>query len=93
MIHTGRYLSNIQLITLLQLTSEQVVKAFIERCREVNSYVNAIVEDRFIAALDEAKKVDQYLSSGQKSIFEIEKEMPLLGVPFTVKEACGCAGK
>lgn len=78
---------------VLQLTSEQVVKAFIERCREVNSYVNAIVEDRFIAALDEAKQVDQYLNSGQKSVEAIEKETPLLGVPFTVKESCGCAGK
>lgn len=74
-----------------KLTSEQVVKAFIERCREVNIYLNAVVEDRFAAALEDAKKVDQFIRSGEKSIEQIEIETPLLGVPLTIKEACKCA--
>lgn len=79
--------------SISQLTSERVVKAFIERCRDINGIVNAIVEDRFLEAVEDAKKVDQLISSGKKSEEELQNETPLLGVPITVKEACKLSGK
>ena len=69
------------------------MKAFIERCREVNTFLNAIVEERFTGAMEDAKKVDQFLGNTDKSMEQIREETPLLGVPITVKEACECAGK
>lgn len=69
------------------------MSAFIERCRDVNGVLNAIVEDRFIAALEDAKNVDQFISSGQKTEEQLKMEFPLLGVPITVKEACKVEGE
>lgn len=74
------------------LTSEQVVRAFILRCREVNPKLNAIVEERFKVALSEAYDVDQFILSQVKTPEQMEKETPFLGVPFTVKESCGVQG-
>lgn len=75
-----------------ELTSEQVVKAYVDRCKEVNPLLNAVVEDRFEAALKEAKEVDQLIASRSKTQDELEKETPLLGVPITVKESIGIKG-
>ncbi len=69
-----------------------MVKAFVERCRDVNGMLNAIVEDRFLDALEDARKVDAFIKSNQKTIAELEKETPLLGVPVTIKEACKVKG-
>lgn len=67
--------------------------AYINRCRDVNPVVNAIVGDRFELALQEAREVDKFLASTTKSQDELEQETPLLGVPFTVKESIGVEGK
>lgn len=74
-----------------ELKSQDVVRAYIERCNEVNPMINAIVEDRFDAALEEAKLVDELIATKGKSLEQMEKETPLLGVPFTVKESIGVA--
>lgn len=65
---------------------------FIFRCKRVNIKLNAIVEERYAAALEEAEKVDQLIASKTKTIEELEKETPLLGVPVTVKESCKLKG-
>lgn len=80
------------LIICRKITSELVVKTFIERCREVNGELNAVVEERFTAAMEEAKNVDRLIQSNQKTVDELEAETPLLGVPITVKEACKVEG-
>lgn len=76
-----------------QLSSERVVKAFIERCRQVDGRLNAVVEERFAAALEEARRVDASLEAGKMSVEELRLRTPLLGVPVTVKEACKVDGK
>lgn len=76
----------------MQLTSEQVVNAFVERCRDINGLLNAIVEDRFAEALNDAKNVDEFIDNGQKTKEQMEKETPLLGVPVTIKESCKLEG-
>lgn len=53
--------------------------------------MNAVIEDRFDAALEDARNADILIA--QLSIDEMKEKFPLLGVPFTVKEAAGVKGK
>ncbi|XP_012224178.1 fatty-acid amide hydrolase 2 [Linepithema humile] len=69
-----------------EVTSEEVVKAFIKRCKEVNSLINAVVEDRYIDAIEEAKQVDTKIKEGI-DLEKIKITQPFLGVPFTTKES------
>ncbi|KAG6444205.1 fatty-acid amide hydrolase 2-B isoform X2 [Manduca sexta] len=75
-----------------EVTSEQVVSAYIERCKEVNPYLNAVVEPRYEVALREARGIDKMIASTDRSPEELEKEYPLLGVPMTVKESIAVEG-
>lgn len=76
-----------------QITSEQVVEAYIERCKEANQYLNAIVEPRYDAALREARGIDKMIASTDSRPEDLEKEFPLLGIPMTVKESIAVEGK
>ncbi|KZC11579.1 Fatty-acid amide hydrolase 2, partial [Dufourea novaeangliae] len=69
-----------------QLSSVEVVTAFIERANEVNEIIHAVVEDRYSDALEEAKEVDKFLQNVE-DIDAIKKEKPFLGVPFTTKDS------
>jgi Asp-tRNA(Asn)/Glu-tRNA(Gln) amidotransferase A subunit family amidase len=73
-----------------QLSSEQVVTTFIKRIKAVNKSLNAVVEHRFTAAIEDAKKADKIITETSK-IYVIEN-YPLLGVPFTVKESIEVKG-
>jgi len=77
---------------MFQLSSEDAVQACIARVKEVNPYLNAVVEDRFQDAVRDAQEVDKLVTSHCKTEQEIEKETPFLGVPFTVKESCSVKG-
>lgn len=69
-----------------ELKSEELVRAYIDRIKQVNPILNAVVDERFEDAIKEAQAVDQLLASGEKTEKQWEKEKPFLGVPFTVKE-------
>ncbi|KAM3967406.1 fatty-acid amide hydrolase 2-B [Aphomia sociella] len=75
-----------------EITSEEIVSAYIERCKEVNPFVNAIVEPRYEAALREARSIDKMIASTDSSTEELAKEYPLLGLPMTVKESIAVEG-
>ncbi|CAG9772552.1 unnamed protein product [Ceutorhynchus assimilis] len=75
-----------------QISSLDICEAYIERVKEVNPTLNAVVEDRFNEALKEAKQVNSYLQTTSLSEAELEKIKPLLGVPVTIKEACAVKG-
>lgn len=62
------------------------------RIKDVNPVLNAVVEERFKAARNEAKLVDSYLKTTSLTNKELEKIKPLLGVPITVKECCSVMG-
>ena len=62
------------------VTSRAVVEAYIERVREVNPYVNAIVKDRFEEALREADLADARIARGDDL-----RGVPFHGVPCTIK--------
>ncbi|XP_043272179.1 fatty-acid amide hydrolase 2-like [Venturia canescens] len=74
------------------ITSETVVSAYIERIKGVNPVLHAVIEDRFEAALKDAKECDKKLASGELSQAQLEIKMPFFGVPFTVKESCSLKG-
>ncbi|XP_029038887.1 fatty-acid amide hydrolase 2-like [Osmia bicornis bicornis] len=69
-----------------KVSSVEVVTAFIERAKEVNDIINAVVEDRYLEALEEAKQVDKLLQESENTD-ALKKEKPFLGVPFTTKES------
>ncbi|CAM5165472.1 unnamed protein product [Natator depressus] len=69
-----------------------VVQAYIKRIEEINPLVNAVVKDRFDAALQEAHHVDKLLSEGHGDEDSLQEKFPFLGVPFTVKEAFALHG-
>ena len=74
-------------------SSEEVVTACIDRIKEVNSLINAVVDQRFEAALEEARKCDRIISSlSEPALAQISVEQPLLGVPFSTKEGIAVSG-
>ncbi|BES87438.1 Amidase [Nesidiocoris tenuis] len=81
-----------KLIRTKQLTSEEVTRAFAERCRQINSILNAIVDERFDDAIQDAKKVDEFLATTDMSESELAASKPFLGVPFTSKESTEAEG-
>ncbi|XP_065214192.1 fatty-acid amide hydrolase 2-B-like isoform X2 [Planococcus citri] len=77
-----------------ELTCKQVVSAFVERCKEVNPIVNAIVEERYEDALADAEKADKFLATTRLHVSQsqLQREKPLLGIPITIKECCSMKG-
>ena len=74
-------------------SSEEVVTACIDRIKEVNSLINAVVDQRFEAALEEARKCDRIIASlSEPALAQISVEQPLLGLPFSTKEGIAVRG-
>ncbi|MGM8365197.1 amidase [Virgibacillus sp. W0181] len=67
-------------IKMQSVTSSDAVTAYITHMKKVNPHLNAMVEDRFTFALQEAEQVD-------KNINDDQKNKPLYGVPISVKES------
>uniref|UniRef100_A0A182QN69 Amidase domain-containing protein n=1 Tax=Anopheles farauti TaxID=69004 RepID=A0A182QN69_9DIPT len=77
------------------IRSVDVVRAYVLRVREVNPLINAVVEERFEAALAEATEADERVAAcggEEESLKQLAKNAPLLGVPITVKESCSVKG-
>uniref|UniRef100_A0A4W4FV74 Amidase domain-containing protein n=1 Tax=Electrophorus electricus TaxID=8005 RepID=A0A4W4FV74_ELEEL len=81
-----------QKIRRKEVTSVEVVQAYIDRIQEVNPLINAVVKDRFAAALQEATLVDKLVVEETGGEDVLEDRLPLLGVPFTVKESFALQG-
>jgi fatty acid amide hydrolase 2 len=60
--------------------------------KEVNFRINAVVGNRFSEAITEAKICDEQLKAGKFDIETLEREKPLFGLPFSVKETCALKG-
>ena len=73
-----------RLIRGKEVSSEEVVRAHLERIAEVNPRINAVVQLAG-AALSQARAADLALARG-------EAPSPLHGVPFTVKDIFDTAG-
>jgi len=75
-----------------QITSFQVVEAYINRMQQVNPVLNAILDGPYMEALEEAKALDERIAKGEISDEEFDRR-PLLGVPFTTKDSTAVKDK
>ncbi|RLU19198.1 hypothetical protein DMN91_007755 [Ooceraea biroi] len=97
-IPTKKYLLTLSATTLARkirqrkITCYHLVDAYAERIKEVNPYLNAVVDNCFGDAIIQAKLYDEQLKAGKYNAETLEKEKPLYGVPFTVKESCSLKG-
>ena len=80
-----------ELIRTRQVTSVQVTSAFIQRIKNVNGIINAVVDERFDLALLDAKAADEEIECC-KNLVELTKAKPFLGVPFTTKDCFQVVG-
>ncbi|XP_039996972.1 fatty-acid amide hydrolase 2-B [Xiphias gladius] len=75
-----------------EVSSVEVVQAYIDRIQEVNPFLNAVIKDRFTAALQEAALVDKLIEEETGGEEVLEDRLPLLGVPLSVKESFALQG-
>jgi amidase len=68
-----------------KVSSEEVVRAFLQRIEQVNPKINAVVQLRAEGAIADARSADKALRT--KNVVG-----PLHGVPFTVKDSFDTAG-
>ena len=68
-----------------KLSSAEVVEAHLRRIEQVNPLLNAVVQVRAEAALDDARRADAARSRG-------EVQGPLHGVPMTIKDSLDTEG-
>lgn len=61
-----------------------MVRAYVERCKEVNPIINGIIEDRYQEAIEDAMRADELVNKLTEA--DLEDKYPLLGVPCTIKE-------
>ncbi|XP_022823208.1 fatty-acid amide hydrolase 2-A-like isoform X2 [Spodoptera litura] len=73
-----------------ELKSEDLVRACIERIQQVNPIINAVTDERYEDALQEAREVDKLIESGLPDDYFQKK--PFLGIPFTAKESHAVQG-
>ena len=71
-----------------ELTAAEVVEAHIARHERAAPTINALAQDRFAQAREEAQAADERVRTAAVP----EALPPLLGVPFTVKESIAVAG-
>ncbi|XP_070504292.1 fatty-acid amide hydrolase 2 isoform X1 [Chironomus tepperi] len=81
-----------ELIRQQDISSYQVVNAYINRIIETNPVLNAVLDGPFLEALDEAQAIDERISQGIISDEEFSQK-PFLGVPFTTKDSTAVSGK
>lgn len=70
-----------------------MVQAYISRIRDINPLVNSMMDDRFEAALLDAKYVDRVLRMSLKTEQQIATETPFLGVPISIKGSIAVKGR
>ncbi len=52
-----------------------------------------MVDERFEIAIEEAKRCDQIIQSGELDAGALQEKFPLLGVPFTIKDSFSVEGR
>ncbi len=68
-----------------QVSSQEVVDAYLKRIEVINPALNSVVQVRAEAARDEARQADEALARG-------EVKGPLHGLPITIKDTYDVAG-
>ncbi|KAI6207733.1 DNA RNA helicase domain containing protein [Aphelenchoides besseyi] len=84
-----------ELIRSREISSKDLLEAYIRRIHHVNKVINAVVEVNFEEALALAKNIDDMIATMDPNSDEfrrLESEKPLLGVPFTAKDTIRIKG-
>ena len=68
-----------------KLTSEFITRTYINHINKVNPILNAVVENRFDLAIEEAIQCDQENNKNKMNL-------PLFGVPISIKESFNVKG-
>ncbi|EFO18735.1 amidase [Loa loa] len=79
-----------QMIRNREITSLNLVEAYIRRIKEVNGTINAVVQMNFKEALIKAQEIDEMLEcldADSDNFKSLPVKKPLLGVPFTLKDS------
>ncbi|CAJ0577543.1 unnamed protein product, partial [Mesorhabditis spiculigera] len=71
-----------------EVSSSELVEVFIRRIDQINHIINAVVIPNFDDARAQAARVDDRLDQ----LDDAQREKPLLGVPFTLKDCIEVAG-
>lgn len=79
-------------IRIKKLTSEEIVKSFIARIKEINPILNCVVDTRFDQALEEARAADAFIRSGTVDEETLATTKPFFGVPFSIKDCIAVKG-
>nr|CAD7424654.1 unnamed protein product [Timema monikensis] len=74
------------------ISAVEVVEGFVERIKQVNPLINAVVCDRFELALKEAVEADELIGSGKLTKEQLQQQKPFLGIPFTTKDSTAAKG-
>ncbi|KAA0546840.1 amidase [Bacillus sp. BGMRC 2118] len=74
-----------QKIRIREITSLEATQTYIEHLNRINPSINCLVEDRFQAAIEEARRCDEQIESGNA-------KGKLFGVPISMKEAFDVQG-
>ena len=75
-----------QLIRSKEISSEELVRAHLDRIQEINPKLNAVLKLRAEEAIREARGADAAVAAGQTN------GRPFLGVPMTVKDSFAVKG-
>ncbi|KAK5964501.1 Fatty-acid amide hydrolase 2, partial [Trichostrongylus colubriformis] len=77
-----------------EITSQQLVGAYVHRIEQVNGLINAVVIKLFNEATRKAEEIDNSIAGmDDYQLEELTKSRPLLGVPFTVKDSLEVDGQ
>ncbi|KAK6031420.1 aspartyl/glutamyl-tRNA amidotransferase subunit A domain protein, partial [Ostertagia ostertagi] len=78
----------VQKIINREISSQELVEAYIHRIEQVNPIINAVVVKNFDEARAKAREIDALLvDATDNELTELINSKPLLGVPFTMKDA------
>ncbi|KAK5981954.1 Fatty-acid amide hydrolase 2 [Trichostrongylus colubriformis] len=78
----------VQKIINREISSQELVEAYIHRIEQVNPIINAVVVKIFDEARTKAREVDTFVvDATDNELDELVNTKPLLGVPFTIKDA------
>lgn len=76
-----------------QVKAEYAMEKFIVRVEEVKESLNAVVATCYDEALSAARQLDKELDMNPGDSRFSKENMPLLGVPLSVKESFGVKGR
>ncbi|CAI5441505.1 unnamed protein product [Caenorhabditis angaria] len=84
----------VKMIASREISSTELIEAYIHRIEQVNETINAVVLKLFDSAREKAKKVDEFIQKNDDAeISQKIKQQPLFGVPFTIKDALEVEGE